>query len=311
MAFGISMHCMPHIAGDPDEISDEAFEAIGELPASWLRSDFYWDHSTDPHANNALFVSRAHARNKRVLCILDWWTYINAWTTVLSDESALRTKLRRILGEVSEADAFELWNEPNIVTGIDPPWAGTYIDGTAESYLDYLRICHDEIRSLCPSALIVCGALGNDIAGASVDPLEWLQTLVDLDGMQYCDRVSLHLYIESRNVDDLVEARAITGKEVWATESGWPSTGAAGYTEADQASKLTTRMNAHAPYAEVVMWYCLTDYATRLSAEDHYGLTYTTFAAKKAHTSYKALNPTTPPLLCQLADPEAISPRRM
>ncbi|MBN1677910.1 MAG: hypothetical protein JW880_05165 [Candidatus Thermoplasmatota archaeon] len=306
MVYGIALHHYPTEPG-LDEMDPRFHDLIGATPVQWYRTDYYWDKDDDlPHPNNRAFLDLAHARGKKVLFILDWWSFPYY---ALVDEDAVRSHVRRIVQQLPDADAWEIWNEPNITVfqvATEAVERSNLMWGDPDDYLRFLRVCREEIRKVS-SAPIISGGLSPGMTycgsgdGQDPDPLceykygsviwpDYLRALVDNGAIDLCDAVGLHVYMGvGDNVYAVQRAAAITGKPVWVTEVGWPSCGGPTFSEEAQAAYLAENLPALNAQAAMVVWYCMTDYATRVGTEACFGVLGTDFHAKPAYISLRDL----------------------
>lgn len=303
MVYGLSLHHYPTEAG-LDEMSTVAHDLIGQTPVRWYRSDFYWDNARDaPHENNREFLDLAHARGVSVLFILDRWSFPDY---ALASEDAVRSHVRRILEQCPDADAWEIWNEPNITifqvaTAAEP--RSNLMWGAPEDYVRFLRVCYEEIKRVSTAPVLSAGlSPGFTACGIEdLDPLcehkygsiwhfTYLDAVIAAGGMAYCDAVGCHVYGPvDANVYVVRAYGSTTGKPIWVTELGFPSCGGPTFSEELQADVLYENMVNLSPYAAVVFWYCMTDYATRPGVEACFGVLRTDFSPKPSYYALQSL----------------------
>jgi len=93
---------------------------------------------------------------------------------------------QRYCGKVQ---AYEIWNEQNLRR----EW-NTGRDLSAQEYVELLRVAHDRIKAVCPSAIVVSGGptpVGYTSATA-VDDLQYLREMYQAGLSSYCDAVGVH-----------------------------------------------------------------------------------------------------------------------
>ncbi len=162
---------------------------------------------------------------------------------------------------------WEIWNEPtssNFYCG--------YYDGNASKYTEMLKAAYQIIKTQSPNSTVI-GLGGLHMYSGSESFVEnstrFASEVAALDGLNYCDAVSLHAYPWG-NGDNAVVATAfnnslnlyrnITGdKDVWITEVGQHSN-TWNFTAADQDNFLNQTFNFfNSQNASAYIWYELND----------------------------------------------------
>jgi len=154
---------------------------------------------------------------------------------------------QRYCGKVQ---AYEIWNEQNLRR----EWS-TGRPLSAAEYVDLLRVAHDRIKSVCPTAIVVSG--GPTPVGytsdTAIDDLQYLRQMYEAGLSRYCDAVGIHpsgfnnppdwryppAYSEPGDSEsfrgnrqfyflntiegyrEIMTAFGDTGRKLWATEFGW------------------------------------------------------------------------------------------
>ena len=93
---------------------------------------------------------------------------------------------QRYCGKVQ---AYEIWNEQNLRR----EW-NTGRDLSAQEYVELLRVAHDRIKAVCPTAIVVSGGptpVGYTSATA-VDDLQYLRAMYQAGLSSHCDAVGVH-----------------------------------------------------------------------------------------------------------------------
>ncbi len=171
--------------------------------------------------------------------------------------------------EYPEISEWEIYNEPLV-----GKFMSGYENGNATHYFMMIRSAYRIIKSKDPNATVVC------FGGAQLYPIQYVQYEYQFyakawaDGAsKYCDAISVHAY--SLPYYDLNQATPagmtvaeeynyslglyenLTGKPVWVTETGIPSNGQPGLSDAAQASFLRQDiilLSSH-PYVTRIYWF--------------------------------------------------------
>ena len=112
---------------------------------------------------------------------------------------------------------------------------------------------------------------------------EWLQECYHLGASNFCDYQGLHTYNDStNNIRDVRRAREITGKQIWVTEIGRPSSPSP-YTEKGQADYLKEnfeKLNSIRDVCPLIFWYEFIDSPNGNNPENYFGLVRTDMTKK-------------------------------
>jgi hypothetical protein len=284
---GLNMH--PWDVDTPCFAKDKYFDLAKDSGAKWIRLAV-----TDPRDNTwsgpwfKLFVEEAHARQIKVLGILD--RYI-----VGENSSFSPADWQRALNTVMEVyrdtvDAWEVWNEPNL-----PLFYLGYMDGTPEHYVDLLKTSYQTIKACNPEALVVFGGL----SPCGTNCTEFVSRSWELGAGSYCDEFAIHVYDEDAG-QLLSKIVSITDpKPIWITETGASSLN---YGLNGQSQKLKLLNSYFISVKEEyriqsVFWYCWMDYARPndqtnvfgrpISSADFCGLLTVDLTQKPSCESYK------------------------
>jgi hypothetical protein len=193
----------------------------------------------------------------------------------------------------------EVWNEFNISFG-------DVGDGPADSrpdyYLPLLRQTYEKVKRISPETTVV-GAATAEV------PLDWLEELFRLGGLEYMDAVSVHPYLyptePEQMVQDLEDLAALIkqynngeSKPIWITEHGWPThRGSRGISEETQAAYLVrAHVLALSRGVEKYFWYdFMSDGLDQTVNEHNFGVIRNTsdprgrWAPKPAYVAYAAM----------------------
>jgi hypothetical protein len=198
-------------------------------------------------------------------------------------------------------DAVELLNEPDLPFGA---W-GALSPG---QYLDQVRSCVSAVRAADPAMPIVVGAVSMAAPGG---PLQWFANLYAANGGGALpgDAVSWHPYLDwagfnapgqwtwTANLHALMALHGDGNKQVWATETGAPTSGFHSVdlgTQASIAGQIVAHWHQFGSYAGALFFYQVRDHpaAGGLAASDpasrdqNYGLLYSNFTPKPAYAAF-------------------------
>ena len=195
--------------GDPDPCVDQAVE----LGATALRVYVYWSQVEPEEGSFDLSVVdhllsqlSGHVRDPEV-----WLTVCSAspWATAVptrfQPQSPARDldRYRRFVTTLVRhcRDRVRYWQCNN-----EPSNSGLLWTGSADEYLDQLRILHEAVRSEVPAAHVVLGGCGYDVLSSAPDSRE--RAFFDIlarDGRDHFDLFDVHLYDEVARVPEHLE----------------------------------------------------------------------------------------------------------
>jgi hypothetical protein len=147
--------------------------------------------------------------------------------------------LARFLGVLAakykgRIQAFEIWNEPNLVYEWGDTWPDPYV------YANLLKAAYPAIKAADPAALVIAGGVATTGPGSpgAVGDLDWLRTFYAGGARGYFDALSTHPYGFGKppsahdpwglSLDRVLEQRQImvdngdAATPLWITEMGWP-----------------------------------------------------------------------------------------
>jgi polysaccharide biosynthesis protein PslG len=152
---------------------------------------------------------------------------------------------------------FEIWNEPNSAEFWQPA-------PNPQAYTAILKAAYAAIKKVVPSALVISGGLAPATTdGANISPLDFLQAMY-ADGVKGSfDALGFHPYTfpaapdtyepwsawsqmdqTTPSVRSVMASNGDSGKKIWITEYGAPSSGPDGVGEAAQSASLTQAIDA-------------------------------------------------------------------
>jgi hypothetical protein len=231
-------------------------DAVAAAGMTWVRTDFYWPKMEPQRGRFAWgptdeFVRAATARGLRVLPVPD---YTPAWAASgpsdhypprnLSDYAAFVAAAARRYAPMG-VHTWEIWNEQNRASfwlpKADPP-----------TYTHLLQQAYAAIKRVDPRATVISGGLspagdnGHDMA-----PQTFLDQIYRNGARGSFDAVGYHPYswpyppmyaaswntfYQTPNVHALMAHYGDGGKQIWGTETGWPTgTGRYAVSESTQA----------------------------------------------------------------------------
>ncbi|MGO4957012.1 cellulase family glycosylhydrolase [Luteococcus sp. Sow4_B9] len=269
-------------------------ELVRDMGCGWVRFDFYWDgleperDRFDWSASDRL-VNMCRNLGLRVLGLLHttpvWLrppgsSHVFAPTT--DEELARWTNFCRRTAEHfrGRVDAWEVWNEPNLIAFWAPRPDPT-------QYARLVIASWPAIREADPDALVVTGGPGGPTQPGELDPLSFLRGVLDAGAAGHFHAIALHPYTnltgqpdgalgQAREVAQLAKERGLGEIPLWGTETGAPTKGNDGpvMSEAEQAElvRMTfTYWQEEVPGAGPLFWYTLRD-SGAASRYETYGL---------------------------------------
>lgn len=291
-----------------DELNRD-LSLIAATGAKWLRFDVAWAEVEKVQgAYDWEMVDRVvGAAKQRGLRLLATLAYTPEWARPpgTDDKTAPTTDEQRaaygVFAQSATArylldiDAWELWNEQNIVQF----WAPK---PDARSYVALAHQASVGIRSVDPDAVILLGGLAPAQDGAtSSSPMTYLRAVYDAGIAPDITAVAIHPYAFPRGplassnlfqqlpeLHDVMREHGDEAKQIWATEYGAPTGGPSDQrvTEAQQAQFVVDAFNQAAewPWMGPLFWYSHRDKGTNPGdREDHFGLWRVDFSTKPAY----------------------------
>ncbi|MEM3177671.1 MAG: glycosyl hydrolase [Candidatus Micrarchaeaceae archaeon] len=159
--------------------------------------------------------------------------------------------------------AWEIWNEPLV-----SPFQTGYMNGSPYNYYEVIKSAYAIIKAKEPNATIVCFG-GAPIANQYA--YYWYAQVWAYGASNYCNAISIHAYPQAAGplnssgkrewMESLNEYESLTGKPIWITEFGVPSSSALipGYTPKLQEEFLASSLTLFnsMSFVKRVYWYDL------------------------------------------------------
>lgn len=185
-----------------------------------------------------------------------------------------------------QADAYEIWNEPNI----DRFWENP----SPESYAELLTATAPRLREIDPDAEVVSAGLAPalNIDGYSVTIDRFLRGLYELDALRDVTAVGIHPYSypelpsgsshwntfsQLPKIQAIMHSHGDYTRSIWLTEYGAPSSGEGGVGTALQADMVVEALQLTDDNRSLGPIFMYTMYDLNLGAEDresYFGLLY-------------------------------------
>ena len=206
---------------------------------------------------------------------------------------------------------WELWNEPNITMWLPAP--------DPERYALLLALAYPRIKEANPDAVVISAGLApyaawGDGTATTMNPLTFIDRMYRAGAAGAFDVLGFHPYNfpygplnphpasawnqlqgTEPSVRSLMVQNGDAGKQVWATEFGYPTCTATGegcVTEEEQATLLGDSLRAWRsyPWAGVMLWYDLVDAGASDTAYNRFGLVRQDFSEKPALAVFRGLS---------------------
>ncbi|MGA3290417.1 MAG: glycosyl hydrolase [Candidatus Bathyarchaeia archaeon] len=198
----------------------------------WVSADISFGGYDESNWNTIYNLAQTY--HLKVLGILDTWTMNFTTFTLPQWIAAVNQSVTQYGSGIS---AWEIWNEPCFTQN----YLGVF-QGLPSQYVELMSTAYPIIKAAYPNAIVLgLGGLPlyTSIEGPSNNTtwvqysLNFTQQVVALGGMNYCDAISLHAYpygsltnyVKQNWSQSLSQYEAITGKDVWITETGQESVG--------------------------------------------------------------------------------------
>mgnify|MGYP000887316168 CR=1 FL=1 len=190
---------------------------------------------------------------------------------------------------------YEVWNEWDIGIGLPKKYDK---GGSAEDYVNLLKAVYSRIKAVDPGVTVIAGA---STSGAVKKG--WLEEVVKLGGLAFCDAVSIHSYNYSDKFPErgpeacsawMTGVQAMLrkyndGKDVpfYVTEMGWPTHVTKGGTDPQLSASYLARLYLLArtsPSFAGIWWYDFQDDGWNPQYnEDNFGLVRPDLTPKPAY----------------------------
>ena len=169
-----------------------------------------------------------------------------------------------------DVNLYEVWNEWDIGIGLRPPYN---VGGSPEDYVKLLKAVYPRMKAIDPDITVMGG--GSTSGGVKKG---WLEDIIKLDALDYCDAVSIHSYNYSARFPErspetcsewmtgvqnmLRRYNGGTGVPFYVTEMGWPNhigrTGTAPELSASYLARLYLLART-SPSFRGIWWYDFQD----------------------------------------------------
>lgn len=248
---------------------------ISAADFSWIRVNV-WD-------NPGGVTTMAAAYHVNVLSIVENYNRLadgnlnyDAWN------STVRSSVSTYLGQVQ---AWEILNEPLLHLP-----QGYYVYFPAVDYFNMQKYAYEIIKSSDPGVKVI-GFGGIRVIDGQIQNVTWVQDLVNMGALNYCDAVSVHFYSSSTNAmatqmnfkNALENLKSILeNKEIWITETGQPSDmNQVAYINAVYPMFATNGIN-------YIFWYEWRDWVP--DHGKHFGLLHSDFSERPSYEALKEIN---------------------
>jgi hypothetical protein len=197
---------------------------------------------------------------------------------------------------------FELGNEPNHTHYVGTPDAATYAT--------VLRLSYPAIKAVDPNAFVLVGGIGGvKDTGGDIDPLTFVRGLYQHGAKGYFDGLAYHPYtypeLPSQEISTgdrgwsrMLAVRALmvqngdSGKSIWITEFGAPTSGPGGVSQQQQAAIMQNGFQLWNTYSwgGAMCWFSYEDKGNDPSThKDWFGIVDSSGAHKASYATFAAL----------------------
>ena len=252
-------------------------------------------------------VAEAARRGLRVLatvaCTPGWLSGSDDLKVLPADvgqfERVVRYLAARYAGRIS---AWEIWNEPDCVTGTCP-------EGDPAAYVGVLRAGYAGVKAGDPQATVVSGG----ISGANA---EWIERMYAAGAAGWFDALGLHPYQgpaaeppeapptdHPYRITNVVRVRAVmtahgdAATPVWFTEFGWTTGAGEGWsagvdeaTQADYLRRAITMVQQRYGFVTHAFVFTIRDRDDWTAYEDNFGLLHLDGTPKPALAALRTVN---------------------
>ncbi len=233
-----------------DDINLNNENYIYNSHSTWVRVD-----ATYANLNE---LENYNIHHLKILAILDYNTMQNENFTL----SQWNTTVEDYVSSYPFVNAWEIWNEPEY-------YLLGFQNYSPVNYFLMLKSAYKIIKSITPSALVI------GFGGVYLYQLPFVQSVVNLGGLNYCDAVSLHFYPAMYELPNSGNSwmymyeytlnrykSILDGKPIWVTETGLMSFSTTNYQE--NIGNQSQYIEEVFPIFEnagvqVVFWYDLQD----------------------------------------------------
>jgi hypothetical protein len=297
---GISVH----LAGNPSMLPS-SLSLISQAGANSVRDDVPWAQVERVKGQLAMpsgvddLVNQALKANVQPLLILDYGNpFYDSGEKPVSPQTLsafARYAVFVVQHFKGRVHRYEMWNEWNVTTG-------NTRSGTAQDYVQFLRVVYPAVKAIDPSAVFIAGAIG----GLKLD---WLSAMLAAGAIGSFDALSIHPYNFGRATrtgdawaqDMLATEAAIhrytDGRDIplYITEMGWPTYSGTTGISPKQAGVYLAQMFLLARtmnFIRGIWWYDFRDDGWDTSnKENDFGLVDPNLKPKPAFAALEAVVP--------------------
>jgi len=211
----------------------KVFSLLKQLEVDWVRIPFYWTY-LEPQkgrlelAQQDKMIAEFSEKGINILLLVagspEWAVedYVKASAMPPDDPDDYVAFLAKVAKRYKDkAVAWEIWNEPD-----NPPYWGRK-KSTPQQYMDLLAPAYKAIKKADPGAIVAGACVLIQFLNEEPD-YSYLQGLLELGLLNYCDAVSVHIYPEEspnavNKFNKCLEAvekmvREYGENEIWITE---------------------------------------------------------------------------------------------
>jgi hypothetical protein len=263
------------LLGKSDAEMNAEFADYAKLGVDWVRTDLHWDlvKPTSGGAYNWSLPDKVFdAASKYGVKVVAALTAIPGWTDKSLSSTSSQQALAKFASDAAQhykgqVGHWEILNEPNM-TGINPA-----------NYTKALQATYGAIKAVDGSATVITGgtaavpSTGNGLYGAA----DYLKQMYSAGAKGYFDAVGYHPYsyplmpndpapwngweIMEKGIRETMVANGDSGKQVWMTEFGAPTSGSAALSQTQQAQTIqqATDLAHGTSWSGPIMWYSYKD----------------------------------------------------
>jgi hypothetical protein len=253
-------------------------QALASNGINWVRSDV---SINDSETNWHTIYQLAKEYNLSLIGTLLPYTLNFNNSSSLQDWNVTVKMAVAEFGDVVKV--WEIWNEP---INLDSSLGNLFSYGNATQYFDLMKAAYQIIKGNNSNAIVLgLGGLplysggNNTYLNQGLDFAQQIANMENKTGMKYCDAISLHAYpyghyadqtAGSNYTNSLSQYQAITGKDVWITETGQESgTNNFNSSEREQSDYLNISFSLFkSQNVKAYIWYELNDNNTGNNSDD-------------------------------------------
>ena len=284
----------------------DAYKAAG---TAFVRTDFWWDQveATKNSFNWSgldTMVNEAHSRGLSIVAELGGmpsWVQSSGGmgnSANVTEYADFAKAVEQRYGD--KVNVYEIWNEPN--------GGGFWANPNVEHYTNALKAASTALKSATPGTTVLTGGLTpapETVSGSHISAAEFIEGIYAHGGKDYFDAVAFHPYsyplmpndpaawhgwhIMEDDIRGTMVANGDSGKQVWITEYGAPTSGTNSVSESTQASMLQQAVDLAkgTTWAGPIFYYSYQDRGGSTgNAENWFGMKRPDGTNKPAWTTY-------------------------